>query len=191
VTGNRSGTNSTHAASGALFVDAFAAILPPIWRNSRLRYSSSLCHPRKKGDQAIGRSRGGLSTKIHVLCGSESDAVDIRITAGQAGDAPMGEELIDAIDTREGIRQAAMDKAYDSNAIRAKLEAKGINPIIPPKANRLEIIVYDKEQYKQRNTVERLFNRIKQFRRVATRYEKLKETFLAFVILALIIIVLR
>jgi transposase len=117
--------------------------------------------------------------------------VDIRITAGQAGDAPVGEELIDALDTREGIRQAAMDKAYDSNAIRAKWDAKGIDPVIPPKANRLEIIVYDKEQYKQRNKVERLFNKLKQCRRVATRYEKLKATFLAFVTLALIVIMLR
>jgi transposase len=126
-----------------------------------------------------------------VLCGSESDAVDLRITAGQAGDAPVGEEMIDVLDTREGIRQAAMDKAYDSNAIRAKLDAKGIDPVIPSKANRLEIILYDKEQYKQRNKVERLFNKLKQFRRVATRYEKLKATFLAFVTLALIIIMLR
>jgi transposase len=122
---------------------------------------------------------------------SESDAIDLRITAGQAGDAPVGEEMIDALDTRERIAQAAMDKAYDSNAIRTKLEAKGIEPVIPPKANRLEIILYDKEQYKQRNKVERLFNKIKQFRRVATRYEKLTATFLGFVILALIVIMLR
>jgi transposase len=103
----------------------------------------------------------------------------------------VGEEMIDVLETREGIRQAAMDKAYDSNAIRTKLTAKGIAPVIPPKANRLEIIVYDKEQYKQRNKVERLFNKLKQFRRVATRYEKLKATFRAFVTLALIIIMLR
>ena len=128
---------------------------------------------------------------MHALGGSESDAIDLRITAGQAGDAPVGEEMIDALDTREGIAQAAMDKAYDSNAIRAKLAAKGIEPVIPPKSNRLDIIVYDKEQYKQRNKVERLFNKIKQFRRVATRYEKLTATFLSFVILALIVIMLR
>jgi transposase len=128
---------------------------------------------------------------MHALCGAESEAVDIRITAGQAGDAPVGEEMLDAIKPYEGRAQAAMDKAYDSNAIRAKLVAKGIEPVIPPKANRLEIIVYDKEQYKQRNKVERRFNKIKQFRRVATRYEQLKATFLAFVTLALIIIMLR
>ena len=99
--------------------------------------------------------------------------------------------MIEAIDTREGIAQAAMDKAYDRNAIRAKLAAKGIEPVIPPKANRLDVIRYDKEQYKQRNKVERLFNKLKQFRRVATRYEKLTAMFLGFVILALIVIMLR
>ncbi len=106
-------------------------------------------------------------------------------------DAPVGEARVDALDPRDGIRYAAMDKAYDSNAIRAQLDAKGITPLIPPKANRLDRIVYDKERYKQRNKVERLFNKLKQFRRVATRYEKLKVHFLAFVTLALIVIMLR
>ena len=117
--------------------------------------------------------------------------MDVRLTAGQVGDAPVGEVIIDALDPREGIEQAAMDKAYDSNAIRTKLDAKGITPVIPPKSNRLDILGYDKASYKQRNKVERLFNKIKQFRRVATRYEKLNANFLAFVIGALIIIMLR
>jgi transposase len=69
--------------------------------------------------------------------------------------------------------------------------AKGLEPVIPPTANRLEIILYDKEQYKPRNKVERLFNKLKQCRRVATRYEKLTATFFGFVILALIVIMLR
>ena len=132
-----------------------------------------------------------MTTKIHAVCASETDAVDIRITAGPVGDAPVGEALIDALDPHDGIRYAAMDKAYDSNTIRAKLDAKGITPVIPPKSNRLEIIIYDQERYKQRNKVERLFNKLKQFRRVATRYEKLKANFLAFVTVALIVIMLR
>jgi transposase len=77
-----------------------------------------------------------LTTKIHALCASEADAVDIRITAGPAGDAPVGEAIIAALDPRDGIEQAAMDKAYDSNARRAKLDTKGITPVIPPKSNR-------------------------------------------------------
>jgi Transposase DDE domain len=102
--------------------------------------------PPKKGAPALGRSRGGLRTTMHALCGAESDAVDLRITAGQAGDAPVGEERLDALETREGSRPAAMDKAYDSTAIRAKLDAKGIDPVLPPKANRLESMVSDQAQ---------------------------------------------
>lgn len=132
-----------------------------------------------------------MTTKIPAVWASEADAVDIRIPAGPVGDAPVGEALVDALDLRDGSRHAAMDKAYDSNAIRAKLNAKGITPVIPPKSNRLEIVVYDQERYKQRNNVERLFNKLKQFRRVATRYEKLKANFLAFVTVALIVIMLR
>ena len=114
--------------------------------------------PLKKGEHALGRSRGGLTTTIHVLCASEVDAVDIRITAGPVGDAPVGAAIIEAIDPREGIEQTAMDKADDSNALRAQLDAQGITPVIPPKSNRLDIIVYAKESYQQRNQVERLFN---------------------------------
>src|SRR5512144_3386889 len=98
---------------------------------------------------------------MHARCASEADAVEIHLTAGQVGDAPVGEVLIDALDPREGVEHAVMDKAYDSNAIRAKLQAKGITPVIPPKSNRLESLVYDQDSYKQRNQVERLFNKIK------------------------------
>lgn len=139
----------------------------------------------------MGRSRGGLTTKIHLLCASESDALEVQLTAGQRHDAPVGETLLQSLDPRDGIRQAAMDKAYDSTPIRILLLGKGIDPVIPPKANRVELIDYDQQSYKQRNKVERLFNKLKQFRRVATRYEKLKDHFLAFVVLALIVMMLR
>lgn len=61
--------------------------------------------------------------------------------------------MIEAIDPRDGIEQAAMDKAYDSDAIRAQLDAKGITAVIPPKSNRLDLILYDKQSYQQRNKV--------------------------------------
>ena len=74
-----------------------------------------------------------------------------------------------------------MDKAYDSEAIRRVLQEQGVAAVIPGKTNRLEAIPYDKEQYKLRQKVERFFNTLKQFRRIATRYDKLGRTFLAFV----------
>jgi transposase len=132
-----------------------------------------------------------VTTQLPALCASEAEVVESRITVGQGGDAPIGEAISATIDWRDGIQRAALDTASDSQAIRARLEAKGIELMIPPKANRLEIIVSDHEGYKQRNPVERLFNKIKPFRRVASRYEKLKAHFLAFVTLALIVIMLR
>jgi len=84
-----------------------------------------------------------------------------------------------------------MDRAYHSNALRATLAAKGIVPVIPPQANRLEIMLDDKAPYQQRTQVERLFTKIKLFRIVATRDEKLTATFFGFVILALTVILLR
>jgi putative transposase len=76
---------------------------------------------------------------------------------------------------------AVMDKAYDSDAIRQVLHERGVEAVIPSKTNRIEEIPYDKEQYKCRQKVERFFNKLKHFRRIATRYDKLSRTFLAFI----------
>ena len=74
-----------------------------------------------------------------------------------------------------------MDKGYDSDGIRGHLIAHDIVPVIPSKSNRRAPLDYDKESYKLREKVERFFNNLKQFRRIATRYEKLSQTFLAFI----------
>jgi transposase len=89
------------------------------------------------------------------------------------------------------VDAAAADKSYDSDAIRADLTRRGIEPVIPPLRCRKEAIPYDKRTYRQRNRVERLFNRLKQFRRVATRYDKLDETFLAFIHLTAALVMIR
>jgi transposase len=79
------------------------------------------------------------------------------------------------------LTHAVMDKGYDSNAIRAALVAQDIVPVIPSKSNRTAPIDYDQNIYKLREKVERFFNHLKQFRRIATRYDKLSQTFLAFI----------
>jgi putative transposase len=76
---------------------------------------------------------------------------------------------------------AVMDKAYDSDVIRQVLHDQGVEAVIPSKTNRIEEIRYDKEQYKCRQKVERFFSKLKHFRRIATRYDKLSRTFLAFI----------
>jgi transposase len=76
---------------------------------------------------------------------------------------------------------AVMDKAYDSDAIRQVLDEQGVEAVIPSKTNRIAEIPYDRAQYKARQKVERFFNKLKHFRRIATRYDKLSRTFLAFI----------
>jgi transposase len=84
-----------------------------------------------------------------------------------------------------------MDKAYEGDACRAKVRKCGMRPVVPPKSNRLKPWKYDKKLYRRRNVVERNFRNIKQFRRVFTRYDKLDETYNAFVSFAYILIFLR
>ena len=94
---------------------------------------------------------------------------------------PGFEQVFAALPERHALEEGVMDKGYDSNAIRAKLQEHHINPVIPPRKNRKEPLAYDKALYKLREKVERFFNRLKQFRRIATRYDKLGNTYLAFI----------
>jgi len=147
---------------------------------------SSSCGGRasKKGGaeaQGLGRSRGGFTTKLHLAAADESTAVVVVLTAGQCHDAKAFPAVFGAIPESCPAEYAVMDKGYDSDEIRDTLVDRDIAPVIPSKVNRIEPIEYSKKHYKTRNRVERLIGKLKQFRRVATRYEKLAGTFLAFV----------
>jgi transposase len=137
---------------------------------------------RKKGgpDQALGRSRGGLTTKIHLLCNELGNPVDFLLTAGQVAD---GTQAIPLLGERQP-RAVLADKGYDADAIVHHIEAAGATPVIPPKANRKAPRSCDKVLYRQRNRIERCFCRLKHFRRIATRFEKQKRNFHALVALA-------
>jgi len=84
-----------------------------------------------------------------------------------------------------------MDRAYEGDEMRALAQSLGHQPVVPPKSNRLEPWEYDRELYKRRNEVERLFRKLKGFRRLATRYDKLDVTFLAFLFLTCIFLALE
>ena len=107
--------------------------------------------------------------------------VELQLTPGQQADVTQAEALLD------GYRPAVViaDKGYDSDALIGTIQANGAEAVIPPRKNRTEARVYDRHLYKDRNLVERFLNRIKRCRRVATRYEKLKQTFLGIIHLAL------
>jgi transposase len=107
----------------------------------------------------------------------ENGSVALHLTPGQAHDGRQFESLYDSLDTDNGIEPAALDKGYNADRIRERLAVDGIQPVIPPISTRCKKLPYDKALYRERNRVERFFNKLKQFRRMATRYDKLQKAF--------------
>lgn len=130
----------------------------------------------RQGDEAIGKSKGGNSTKVHVSVDALGNPRRIILTAGQAHDVVTAPDLIKGEDTEAVIA----DKAYDSDKFLALIAQMGAAAVIPPKANRTEQRNYDENLYADRNKIERFYNKAKQYRRLATRYEKTARNYLAF-----------
>lgn len=159
------------------------------------------------GDHALGRSRGGLSTKVHLASDSRARPLALRVTAGQAGDAPAFETVMAAIrfprsgPGRPRTRPDAVvaDRAYSSHAIRNHLRRRGIRAVIPQPSDQIghrlrrgraggRPPTFDSEAYKQRNALERCINRLKQWRGLAMRTDKLAIAYQAALHLATILI---
>lgn len=161
---------------------------PPCRADARLDLGqgASLGCRRKRGAlaNAIGRSRGGPTTKLHALVDGQGRLVAFLITPGQRGDAPVAAELIGLAPPSATL---AADRAYDSDALRQLLIARGTTPVIPNAPYRKRLHPFDREAYKRRNLVERAFCRLKDFRRVATRYDKLAATYAAAISLAALV----
>ena len=132
-----------------------------------------------------------MSTKIHTVAVSESQVLGVILSGGQEGDAPVGEEMLAEVLARKEIKAIGGDRAYDSDAIRRMIKAAGKEAVIPPRSNRNDPPDCDKEKYKGRNKVERLFNRLKGYRGVATRYDKLAAMFLGGLLATLLAVSLR
>ena len=136
----------------------------------------------------MGRSRGGLTTKIHALTDANGLPLELVLTAGQAADCPAAAQLLGRL--RKGTILLA-DKAYDADWLRRSIEEAGAAPNIPSKTNRRWVACFSRTLYRERNRIERFFNKIKHRRRVATRYEKHASNFLAMIKLAAIRLWLR
>ena len=136
-----------------------------------------------QASQAMGRTKGGLNTKIHAVVNARSQAVVIALSAGNQADISLAEELTECLP--EGSTLIG-DKAYDSSSLRQTAATKGINTCIPARSNRTTTVPFSARLYRRRHRVENFFERIKRYRRVATRYDKLAETFLGFVCLAIL-----
>ena len=156
---------------------------------------------RKAGEQALGRSRGGFSTKLHLRCDGHGRPVALHLTGGERHDllgvGPLFEGEARLRTGRRGRprwKPAAViaDKAYSAAWLLDAFRRKRVLPIIPSRADQPENSDFDRERLSRSATpVERLVGKLKQFRRVATRYDKLDAHFLAFVQLASIIVWLR
>ena len=138
----------------------------------------------KKGPQEFGRSRGDPSTKIHALVDALGNPDRIILSPGQRHDIKLADKLLD------GIHDAyvAADRAYDAKALVQMLEANRCTVVIPSNPTRAVQREIDLHLYKERHLIECFFQRLKRFRRIAMRFEKLARNFLAFVHLACVLI---
>lgn len=151
--------------------------------------------PNEPDDHAIGRSRGGLTTKIHALTDQACAPLTILLTPGQSGDNPQLLPLLKEHKISDGTRfRLLADKAYSHPSTRAALRSRGIPHTIPERSDQItrrkakgsaggRPPSFDPAIYKDRNTVERGFNRLKHWRGIATRFDKYATTFLGGVTL--------
>ena len=141
---------------------------------------------KKNGPQSIGKSRGGWNTKIHMLAADARTAITFSLSPGQAHDAPEGRALLSRLGAPNRPLHLLMDRAYEGNETRQLALDLGFIPVVPPLKTRIEPWEYDREMYKRRNEVERLFRRLKGYRRIFSRFEKLDVMFLGFISFVLI-----
>ena len=132
-------------------------------------------------EQAVGRSRGGRNTKIHALADAKGRLIAILLTGGEAHDCPVAPRLIRRV---KPAKHTLGDKAYDSAELREDLQQGGTKLVIPSRTCRKQPFSFNKRLYKLRWRIEAAFNRLKDFRRIATRYDKLARNYLASVCLA-------
>jgi transposase len=138
--------------------------------------------------QAMGVSRGGNTTKVHMLCDAHGNPIDFELTGGDVHDVARAETLID----HSKAEMLIGDKGYDSDSVRDKAREKGICPIIPTRSNSHRPNPdFDKYLYRHRHLIENLFARLKHFRGFATRYDKLTRNYKAVVLIACLLIWLK
>jgi transposase len=154
------------------------------------RHSNAEC-------EALGYSKGGFSTKIHLRCEGQGQPVTFLLTVGQRNESVMFEQLMEQGAVKRVGRgrprlrpdRVAGDKGYTGRRIRTYLQRRGIGAVIPRLANEPRRGTrFDRQRYRQRNRIERAFNRLKQFRRIATRYEKRAENYLTMLTIAAILL---
>ena len=138
-------------------------------------------------NQALGRSRGGFSTKIHACVDALGNPLRFLLTGGQRHDITQADDLIAEFD----FERVIADRSYDADEFLSLIAEKEAEAVIPPRKNRKEQREYDHHLYKERHLIECFFNKIKHYRRLFSRFEKLDQRLLGFLSLAGTLIWLR
>ena len=138
----------------------------------------------ESGEQNIGKNVAGVGTKVHLIMGRK-EPIYIQITGANTHDAKPALEMLNLLN-HKAVNRFIGDKAYDTNKIRQGLDDMNIKAEIPNKQNRKILFRFDKTVYKWRYRIENLLCRIKENRRLSMRFDKLDTSFMAFIVLALI-----
>ena len=133
--------------------------------------------------QAVGLTKGGWNSKIHAAVDGAGAPRALLLTGGNEADVRHAQGLLEHLQ----MKIAVLDKGYDSDPLRIWLFERGVKPCIPSKGNRLDPLPYLERSYRKRHLVENFFQKLKTFRRVATRYDKLAETYFGWVLLAAVV----
>ncbi len=142
---------------------------------------------KKHGCQSLGRSRGSFSTKIHLATDALGNAIRFILTGGQRNDITQAEALIENL----SADYVLADKGYDSDALVLKLKQGGAEVVIPSRINRKVLREIDEHLYKERHLIECCIGKLKHFRRVFSRFDKLAKNYLSFIYFASTIVWLR
>jgi len=126
-----------------------------------------------------------------MIAATAMKSIEFIFSAGQAHDAPQGRNLMETVGKQKTVKPLIMDRAYEDDLTRYIAQTLGFDPIVPPKSNRKNPWEYDKELYKLRNEIERLFCKLQAFRRIFVRYEKLDTMYVGFIQLALVYMAIR
>jgi transposase len=151
------------------------------------------CTGEKRGQskQALGRSRGGFSTKIHLIVDGLGNPLDFQLTGGERHDVSQAPALLLAASAERNLSYVIADRGYDAQEFLQLIDSLGAIAVIPPRKNRRSARIYDSHLYKERHLVECTINKLKYYRRIFSRFEKLASRFLGFLSLAASLIWLR
>ena len=149
------------------------------------RPASSLREKRGGAGRLIGRTKGGMNTKLHAVTDARGRPISFFMTVGQVSDYTGAAALLDGLPKADWLLG---DRGYDADWFRDALEEKGITPCIPGRKSRNKPVKYDKRRYKSRSRIEIMFGRLKDWRRVATRYDRCPTVFLSAIALAATVI---